>query len=69
MPDYLAHCERRLAEEVDRCSAYLESGSRKALVATVEAQLIGRHIGQVGGGGQGTAVTGYVLAAGGWRAM
>eukprot|EP00271_Cylindrocystis_brebissonii_P008559 TRINITY_DN22947_c0_g1_i1.p1 TRINITY_DN22947_c0_g1~~TRINITY_DN22947_c0_g1_i1.p1 ORF type:complete len:827 (-),score=185.08 TRINITY_DN22947_c0_g1_i1:668-3148(-) len=43
VPDYLKHTEMRLVEENDRCLQYLDGSTRKALVTTVERQLIERH--------------------------
>ncbi|KAK9826788.1 hypothetical protein WJX81_000888 [Elliptochloris bilobata] len=45
--EYLLHCERRLAEEYERCQHYLDPATRKPLIAAIEAQLLERHIGAV----------------------
>ena len=45
--EYLAHCETRLDEEQRRCDDYLESGTRRALVACVEKELVDRHVGWI----------------------
>ncbi|CAK9237113.1 unnamed protein product [Sphagnum troendelagicum] len=42
-PDYLKHVEARLHEENERCLLYLDAGTRKALIATSEKQLLDRH--------------------------
>ncbi|XP_022898842.1 cullin-4-like isoform X2 [Olea europaea var. sylvestris] len=44
VPDYLKHVEIRLQEEHERCLIYLDSSTRKLLVATVESQLLERYI-------------------------
>eukprot|EP00252_Welwitschia_mirabilis_P026343 TRINITY_DN8630_c0_g1_i1.p1 TRINITY_DN8630_c0_g1~~TRINITY_DN8630_c0_g1_i1.p1 ORF type:complete len:804 (+),score=179.82 TRINITY_DN8630_c0_g1_i1:191-2602(+) len=44
VPEYLRHVEARLLEEHERCIVYLDASSRKALVTTVEKQLLQRHI-------------------------
>ncbi|CAK9238319.1 unnamed protein product [Sphagnum troendelagicum] len=43
VPDYLKHVEARLHEENERCLLYLDAGTRKALIATSEKQLLDRH--------------------------
>ncbi|PIA41621.1 hypothetical protein AQUCO_02200213v1 [Aquilegia coerulea] len=43
VPDYLKHVELRLHEEHERCLLYLDSSTRKPLVATTERQLLERH--------------------------
>ena len=43
VPDYLAHVSKRLHEEVDRVSTYLDPSSRQSLVHSVEEQLLGKH--------------------------
>eukprot|EP00798_Chlamydomonas_sp_ICE-L_P023806 gene23806-9369_t len=43
VPTYLQHCERRLSEEFERCVNYLDSATRKPLIAAVERQLIATH--------------------------
>ena len=47
VPDYLRHCEARLAEESERCDTYLNSGTARQLTATVEANLVACHIGGI----------------------
>lgn len=44
VPDYLLHCERRLQEEYDRCSQYLDTDTRKPLIATLEREILAKHI-------------------------
>ncbi|KAI5591920.1 hypothetical protein POPTR_004G132900v4 [Populus trichocarpa] len=44
VPDYLKHVESRLNEEQDRCKIYLDSSTKKPLIATAERQLLERHI-------------------------
>ncbi|KAJ8470163.1 hypothetical protein OPV22_024506 [Ensete ventricosum] len=43
VPDYLKHVESRLHEENERCFLYLDTNTRKPLVATAEKQLLERH--------------------------
>ncbi|KAG7012530.1 Cullin-4 [Cucurbita argyrosperma subsp. argyrosperma] len=42
--EYLKHAEGRLQAEQDRCLHYLDSNTRKPLIATTERQLLERHI-------------------------
>ncbi len=42
--DYLIHVEKRLEEEQERLVYYLDSSTKKALVATIENQLIEAHV-------------------------
>ncbi|KAG7019515.1 Cullin-4 [Cucurbita argyrosperma subsp. argyrosperma] len=42
--EYLKHAEGRLQAEQDRCLHYLDSSTRKPLIATTERQLLERHI-------------------------
>ncbi|KAL3520226.1 hypothetical protein ACH5RR_018375, partial [Cinchona calisaya] len=44
VPDYLKHVEIRLHEEHERCLLYLDSSTRKPLVATAERRLLECHI-------------------------
>ncbi|KAJ6766320.1 CULLIN-4A [Salix purpurea] len=44
VPDYLKHVESRLNEEQDRCKIYLDTSTKKPLIATAERQLLERHI-------------------------
>ncbi|CAM8996218.1 unnamed protein product [Rhodiola kirilowii] len=44
IPEYLKHVETRLNEEQERCLVYLDASTEKPLVATVEKQLLERHI-------------------------
>jgi hypothetical protein len=48
VPEYLKHCEARLAEEGERCVNYLDSGTSRPLTSAVEANLVERHIGGAG---------------------
>ena len=41
---YMQHCERRLAQENARCVEYLEASTKRALMATVESELLSRHV-------------------------
>ena len=41
---YLAHAEARLAEEAERCAAFLDAPTRKPLLAAVERALVGAHV-------------------------
>eukprot|EP01137_Pigoraptor_chileana_P033540 Opistho-2@24554 len=43
-PKYLSHVEQRLREESDRVLHYLDSQTRKALIATVEKQMLETHV-------------------------
>ncbi|KAJ6936659.1 hypothetical protein NC652_011382 [Populus alba x Populus x berolinensis] len=43
VPDYLKHVESRLNEEQDRCKIYLDSSTKKPLIAAAERQLLERH--------------------------
>mmetsp|Transcript_21859 Transcript_21859/g.74292 ORF Transcript_21859/g.74292 Transcript_21859/m.74292 type:complete len:749 (+) Transcript_21859:229-2475(+) len=45
VPEYLRHCEARLAEEAERCAVCLDPATRKPLVAAVEARLLEAHAG------------------------
>jgi len=47
VPAYLAHCEERLTEEFERCTHYLDVGTRPALVAAVEKQLVAQHLASI----------------------
>eukprot|EP00026_Physarum_polycephalum_P002994 Phypoly_transcript_03003.p1 GENE.Phypoly_transcript_03003~~Phypoly_transcript_03003.p1 ORF type:complete len:794 (-),score=172.71 Phypoly_transcript_03003:221-2440(-) len=42
--EYLKHVETRLADESDRVHHYLEPTTKKPLIATVETQLIEKHV-------------------------
>nr|XP_043624376.1 cullin-4-like isoform X2 [Erigeron canadensis] len=42
--DYMKHVELRLHEEHDRCVLYLDTSTRKPLLATAERQLLEHHI-------------------------
>ncbi|KAJ3588071.1 hypothetical protein NHX12_011665 [Muraenolepis orangiensis] len=44
VPDYLHHVNKRLEEEADRVITYLDQGTQKPLIATVEKQLLGEHL-------------------------
>ncbi|GAB5032854.1 ubiquitin-protein cullin 4 [Nannochloropsis oceanica] len=41
---FLVHVERRLAEAGEACVAYLEGGTKKALVSAIEARLLAPHV-------------------------
>jgi len=43
-PEYLRRSEARLAEESERCRAYLDASSAPKVQAVVEEQLLGRHL-------------------------
>ena len=45
MPEYLLHCESRLAEEYDRSASYLKPITRGPLIVAVESGLIEAHVG------------------------
>jgi len=42
---FLAHAERRLGEESERCAAVLEGSTRRGLLAACEKALVGAHAG------------------------
>uniref|UniRef100_A0A8C9W1R9 Cullin 4B n=1 Tax=Scleropages formosus TaxID=113540 RepID=A0A8C9W1R9_SCLFO len=44
VPAYLHHVNKRLEEEADRVITYLDQGTQKPLIATVEKQLLGEHL-------------------------
>ncbi|KAI7811462.1 putative cullin-4B-like, partial [Triplophysa rosa] len=44
VPEYLHHVARRLEEENDRVISYLDQSTHKALISTVEKQLLGEHM-------------------------
>lgn len=44
LPEYLRKAESRLAEEAERCRAYLDVGTESKLTAVVEEELLGRHV-------------------------
>uniref|UniRef100_A0A914UGW7 Cullin-4 n=1 Tax=Plectus sambesii TaxID=2011161 RepID=A0A914UGW7_9BILA len=44
VPTYLNHVQQRLLEETDRLDYYLDFGTRKALISTVEKYLIAEHV-------------------------
>ncbi len=39
--------QRRLNEEYERCAMYLDSATRKPLVAVLEQQLLARHVASI----------------------
>eukprot|EP00897_Mesotaenium_endlicherianum_P006218 jgi/Mesen1/5624/ME000282S04776 len=43
-PDYLKKAERRLNEEIERCSHYLDTKSEGKITAVVEREMIGNHM-------------------------
>lgn len=45
--DYLKHCERRLAEEAERCANYLDASTSRGLMRVCEQELIEAHIGDI----------------------
>ncbi|KAA0722690.1 Cullin-4B [Triplophysa tibetana] len=44
VPEYLHHVAQRLEEENDRVISYLDQSTNKALISTVEKQLLGEHM-------------------------
>lgn len=44
VPAYLRHAEARLAEESERCSAYLDTSTRRPLLAAVERAMVAAHL-------------------------
>ena len=44
VPSYLRHAEARLAEEAERCGAYLDTPTRRPLLAAVERALVASHL-------------------------
>jgi cullin-4 len=59
VPDYLAHCEARLAAEYERCAVYLDAATRKPLIAVVEAQLVAEHMPMIMQRGFGPLMDGH----------
>ncbi|KFK28509.1 cullin 4 [Arabis alpina] len=47
VPEYLRHAEGRLHEENERCVLYLDAGTRKPLIATIERQLLECHVSSI----------------------
>ncbi|XP_070538317.1 cullin-4A-like [Ptychodera flava] len=47
VPEYLAHCDRRLEEEAQRVLHYLDHSTRKSLISCVEQQLLEVHINSI----------------------
>nr|CAH0101883.1 unnamed protein product [Daphnia galeata] len=47
VPEYLAHVDKRLHEENERLLHYLDHSTKRALISTVEKQLIGEHLVQI----------------------
>nr|CAG4641482.1 EOG090X01NX [Eurycercus lamellatus] len=47
VPEYLAHVDKRLNEENQRLLHYLDHSTKRALISTVEKQLIGEHLVQI----------------------
>jgi len=47
VPEYLAHVQKRLHEENERLLHYLDHTTKRALISTVEKQLIGEHLTQI----------------------
>ena len=45
--DYLKHCERRLSEESERCTNYLDASTARGLMRACEQGLIEAHIGDI----------------------
>ena len=45
--DYLKHCERRLSEEAERCTNYLDASTARGLMRACEQGLIEAHIGDI----------------------
>ena len=43
-PEYLCKAERRLAEEMERVSNYLDPSSEPKITRVVEQQLIGKQV-------------------------
>lgn len=44
VPEYLLHVDKRLHEENERLLHYLDHSTKRALISTVEKQLIGEHL-------------------------
>ena len=47
MAAYLLHCEKRLAEEFDRCEAYLGLHMRKPLKDIIDCCLLEAHLASI----------------------
>lgn len=56
--------QTRLSEEFERCSSYLDASSRRPLIAAVESELVGRHVGALldGRRGLGPLLEGHRVA-------
>lgn len=52
-PPHTLFPQTRLSEEFERCSSYLDASSRRPLIAAVEAELVGRHVGSLLDGRRG----------------
>lgn len=44
VPEYLVHCDERIAQEVQRCDTYLAQSTKSQLTRQVEQQLVSRHV-------------------------
>jgi hypothetical protein len=44
MADYVRHVQRRIQQENDRVTAYLDETTRRPLLAVVHAQLVTNHV-------------------------
>lgn len=47
VPEYLAHVDKRINEEMERLLHYLDSSTKKQLIACVERQLLEQHLQQI----------------------
>ncbi|XP_066158847.1 cullin-4B [Euwallacea fornicatus] len=47
VPNYLAHVDKRIAEEVERVIHYLDPATKYQLIHTVEKQLLREHVNQI----------------------
>lgn len=47
VPDYLAHVDKRIAEENERVIHYLDPATKYQLIHTVEKQLLREHVAQI----------------------
>ena len=61
VPEYLKHCESRLAEEAERCVNYLDPLSARPLTSATEANLVERHTATILDKGFDEMVSGHRL--------
>jgi len=62
VPEYLAYCERRLSEEVQRCESHFEQRTVPRLLAELRRELLEQHCAEVLEKGFGALVEGQHVA-------